>query len=329
MGDTGEPGEPVSLARRELAELADLEALAGAAAELAELGVAPATRRAYASSWRAWEAFAEAHGSAVLPASPAAVALYVAALVATPYTVATIQARLAAVATAHRAAGHASPTEDPRVRAVLRGARRRLGTAPASRTPLEREELERLISVLPGGPSGTRDRALLLVGWAGALRRAELVALEVRDVVRSSEGLAVTLRRSKTDQDGAGRLVGIPRARRPELCPARALAAWLELAEIQAGPIFRTVDRHGRIGAAQLGDRAVALVVKRAALAAGLDPANLAGHSLRSGFATSAARAGVADRAIQRQLGHKSPRTTAGYVRFGSLFLDNAASGLL
>jgi integrase len=175
---------------------------------------------------------------------------------------------------------------------------------------------------------GLRDRALLLVGFAGAFRRSELVALDVSDVEVGEDGLTVTLRRSKTDQEGAGRKVGIPRGSTPETCPVRALRAWLETAAITESALFRSVNRHGRVGS-RLSDKHVAIAVKEAAAPVGLDVKSFAGHSLRAGLVTSAAIQGRSDRSIMNQTGHRSVAMVQRYVRDASLFRDNAAQGLL
>ena len=177
-------------------------------------------------------------------------------------------------------------------------------------------------------PAGCRDRALLLLGFAGALRRSELVGLDVADVTEGTDGLTVRLRRSKTDQEGAGRTVGIPYGSNPATCPVRAWRAWLEVSGVTEGPAFRSVDRHGRIGATHLTAEAVALVLKRLASRAGFDPREVAGHSLRAGLATSAAAAGVPERVIADQTGHKGTAMLRRYIREGSLFRENAASAV-
>ena len=172
-----------------------------------------------------------------------------------------------------------------------------------------------------------------MIGFAAALRRSELVALDVEDLDARPEGLALTIRSSKTDQEARGALLGVPRARRPDLCPVAAVGAWRAVldavAPSAAGPLFRPVNRHGRVAGARLSDRAVADIVKEAALRAGLDPADYAGHSLRAGFATSAAAAGLLERDIMRQTRHRSIAVFREYVRQGSIFLDNPVARLL
>jgi len=185
-----------------------------------------------------------------------------------------------------------------------------------------------MVLALPEGPLGLRDRALLLVGFAAALRRSKLVGLDVEDLGFEQAGMVLTLRRSKTDQEGQGQTVAIPYGRHDSTCPVLAVKVWLDASGITAGPVFRAVDRHGNIAAARLSDRAVANIVKRAAAAAGLDPADYAGHSLRSGMATAAARAGASERAIMDQTRHRSVAMVRRYIRRGQLFADNAAGRL-
>jgi integrase len=164
-----------------------------------------------------------------------------------------------------------------------------------------------------------------LTGFAGAFRRSELVALDFEDVRSSSDGLVVTLRRSKTDQEGEGRKIGIPYGSNPETCPVRSLKAWLEAAAIESGALFRSITRHGKIQG-RLSGYAVALIVKKHVGAAGLEMAAYSGHSLRAGLATSAAIAGASERSIMAQTGHRSSAMVRRYIRDSSLFRENAAA---
>ncbi|MDQ6947871.1 MAG: site-specific integrase [Actinomycetota bacterium] len=214
------------------------------------------------------------------------------------------------------------------MRAVHAGIRRSQGTAPAVKAPAVTAELRAMVAQLPGDLRGVRDRAMLLVGFAAALRRSELVALDVADVAETAEGLVVTLRRSKTDPEGAGRKIGVPYGSHPATCPVRPLRAWTEIAGVADGPLFVTIDRAGRLGTTRASDRCVARTVQRAALGAGLDPARYAGHSLRAGLATSAAATGASERSIMNQTGHKSLPILRRYIREGSLFTDNAAASV-
>lgn len=164
----------------------------------------------------------------------------------------------------------------------------------------------------------------------GGFRRSELVSLDVEDLKFTDDGLEVVLRRSKTDQEGEGRKLGIPYGGTPLTCPVRAVRDWLEHASLtlSEGRLFRHVSRGGKVGRARLGDRAVALIVKKRALLAGFDPAEFAGHSLRAGLATSAAKAGKGERAIMKQTGHRSAAVLRRYIRDAELFDDNAAAGI-
>jgi integrase len=178
------------------------------------------------------------------------------------------------------------------------------------------------------GVKGTRDRALLLIGFAGAFRRSELVALTVADIANAQQGLIITLLRSKTDQEGIGRKVAIPFAR-GAVCPVIALQKWLEVSSITEGPIFRAVNRHGVISDTSLDPQAVAWVVKERAKAAGLDPNKYSGHSLRAGLVTSAAQMGVSSWKIRAQTGHASDAMLSRYIRDANIFVDNAAGAIL
>lgn len=303
--------------------------LVAAAQDYAKASRAPETRRAYAGDWRRFETWAHARGLPSLPSTPAAVALYLAHLAQQGRKASTIGRALVSISQAHKLAGHPTPRSSPAVSEVSKGLRRTLGTAPLQKAPALAANVKAMIAVLPGGLLGLRDRALLTVGFAGAFRRSELVGLNVEDLADTPDGLAATLRRSKTDQEGQGRKIGLPWGSTPATCAARAVRAWLDAAGIAAGPVFRSVSRHGHVSGARLSAKAVAIVVKRAAQAAGLDPALYSGHSLRAGLATSAAKAGRSERAIMQQTGHKSTAMLRRYIRDAELFTDNAAAGLL
>ena len=193
------------------------------------------------------------------------------------------------------------------------------------KTPTLTEAIRLMIRAIPDSLLGCRDRALLLVGFAGAFRRSELVSLDVEDLAFEREGVIVTFRRSKTDAAGQGRKIGIPLGS-GKTCPIRALEKWMELAGIEEGPLFRPVTRHKHVEDCRLSDKAVALIVNRWAQAVGLDPADYAGHSLRFGLATSAARNGASERAIMNQTGHRSVQMVRRYIREETIFQENAFS---
>jgi site-specific recombinase XerD len=304
-----------------LAEIADR------ASEFAHNSKSENTIRAYRSDWNHFQGWCKVHCRSVLPATPETVALYVTDLTSTHKT-ATITRRISAISQAHQIAGFETPTQSSQVRLVLAGIRRRMGTAQTPKTPVLVEDLRRMIAQLPQSLLGVRDRALLLVGFSGAFRRSELVALDVADVPVTREGLVVTIRRSKIDQEGEGRKIGIPYGSNPDTCPVRALQDWLNACGFAEGPLFRPVDRFGRVASIRLSGAAVAEIVKRYAAVVGMKVADFAGHSLRSGLATSAAMAGASERAIMNQTGHKSLNMVRRYIRDGSLFRENAAAVL-
>jgi integrase len=189
-----------------------------------------------------------------------------------------------------------------------------------------------MIQVSDNGLIGARDRAVILLGFAEAFRRSELVALDVEDCVFGRDGLTITLRRSKTDQEGQGRKIGIPYGSNPETCPVRVVQAWLEQSRITDGALFRSITRHGSIQDRRLSGVDVARIVKKLATRAGLDAAQYApqyaAHSLRAGHATSAAIAGASERSIMSQTGHRSVQMVLRYIRDGNLFRENSAGKL-
>jgi len=284
------------------------------------------TRRAYASDWKHFSGWCRSTGRGSLPAAPETVVLYLSVMAETA-KVSTLTRRLSAISQAHQAAGLETPTPHLAVRRLMAGIRRQKGSAQTGKRPLATGDLRVLLAPLdPRRIIDVRDRALLLAGFAGAFRRSELVGLDVGDLEFNREGLIVNIRRSKTDQEGEGRRVGIPYGSTPATCPVRAMEAWLAVLGADGGPLFRGINRHGRLAAGRLTAQSVALVVKRLAAQAGMETRNLAGHSLRAGLATAAAAAGVPERSIMAQTGHRSLATLRKYIRQGSLFLENAAA---
>jgi site-specific recombinase XerD len=298
------------------------------AAEYVEASVAPNTRRAYAGDWSRFAAWCAGHGACALPADGATLALYLTDLAQKGAKVSTLTRALAAISVQHRDNGHDSPRSDRRVAAVLAGIRRTVGVAATKKAPLTVEALRTVVQALPVGMAGVRDRAVLLLGFAAALRRSEIVALDVGDLEFTTDGVKVTIRRSKTDQDGEGRVVGVPHGRK-DTCPVRAVRAWLDASGIVEGAVFRRINKAGRVEGGQgLTDQVIATIVKCACQAAGVE-GDFSGHSLRAGLATSAAKAGKGLDAIMRQTGHKSEHVARGYIRLATVFDANAADGLL
>jgi|SRR6516162_4702323 len=303
----------------------DLSDLAARAAEFARSSRSAATERAYRSDWTDFSGWCERAGLSPLPAAPATVGAYLSARTG-ELKVATLHRRLAAITAAHRMAGLGLDGGHPAIARVLAGIRRAYGTRQQAKTAILTEDLRRVVRALPTTLAGIRDKAVLLVGFAGAFRRSELAALDLGDISLSNAGLTITIRRSKTDQEGAGRQVGIPRARKTSVtCPVAALESWLnERTELTNSDALFLGVFHGRL-MGRLSGQAIAEIVKRAVNRVGFDPSKFAGHSLRSGFATSAARGGADLAFIMQQTGHKSADVARRYVQAGSL-LQNPAS---
>ena len=295
---------------------AELARLTGQAEEYIRAAKAQATLRAYRADWRHFENWCREKGFSALPATPDTVAFYLGELGQT-HRAATLARRLTSMNKVHRAAGHPAPAlvEHLAVGETLKGIRRRHGTESRGKRPLFTEQVRAMLEALPRGLLGVRDRALLLVGFAGAFRRSELAALWREDVQETEEGLVIRVRRSKTDQEGQGREVALPYGSCPETCPVRACRAWIEAADLEDGPLFRRIDRHGHVNRRALHRDSIGGIVKRAAQAAGLDPKPYAGHSLRAGFCTQSYMNGARELDIMRQTGHRSLETVRKYIR--------------
>ena len=346
---------------------AALEADAESARRFAEAARSDATLRAYRSDWADFAQWCEGRQLVAMPARPETVALYIASRAeagpegddgrpTAPLKVATLERRMAAISQAHKLAGAPSPALRSRepLHSVWAGVVRTLGTAREKVAPALAadvvamaavcDEAVRLAEAFPEDAKpgvvlrARRDKALLLLGFAAALRRSELAAVRTEHLSFTPDGLRLLIPKSKSDQEGAGQVVGVAYGSRAETCPVRAVRSYLAAASREladqgrssplSGPVFRSVDRWGRLGHKAITGRTVANVVKQYAQMAGLDPTLYAGHSLRAGFATTAARAGKPDRAIQKQTRHKSAAMLAEYVREGRLFDDNASEGI-
>ena len=305
----------------------ELDALIRRAQLLAASASAPRTLEIHRANWRDFDAWCVAHKLTSLPSSAATVALYVSHL-SEHLAMATIEQKLATIARAHRSAGYDSPTRNHLVREILKGARRVLGVAPHPKDPLLTDDIRRIVTNCPEGIIGIRNRALLLCGFVMASRRSELSQLRVTDLCWTESGILVNCRRGKTDQAGEGYTKAIVYAKDDETCATRALRAWLSAASIKDGPVFRAVDRHGNVSTQPLNPGSIARIVKAAAWHAGLNPANISAHSLRSGMASQAAKNGVEERSIARTTQHKSIRVLRRYIHAGTIFEDNASGRL-
>jgi integrase len=314
--------------------VAEIDAAMGyAAAEKA-----PATREAYDSDWKDFAAWCAFRGACPLPAHPGVVAAYLSHLPTAAQKrrgrtvigmkASTIARRCAAIADRHRMAGiEPIPTQAEGVRAVMRGIRRTIGTAREQKTAATAAIVRDMMNRCPDTVIGLRDRALLSFGLASAMRRSELCALQVADLSETPDGLRVLIRRSKTDQEGQGQEIAVPRGLK--LCPVASLQAWLQAAEITTGHVFRPVAKGGLVSPEALRPDGLARIIKRLAARAGLDPKGFAGHSLRSGFVTSAVESNAPLMKIAEQTRHKSLQMLQVYSRRVDLFRDHAGVGFL
>lgn len=291
-------------------------------------GRSPNTTRAYQGDAELFVKWCRKNGHEPLPASPETVAAYVAERADAGRRPSTLQRNLAAIAKAHELAGLISPTRDPLVKETMSGIRRMLGTRAKGKNPLLIEDLLKVVAGIPTHTRGLRDRAVLLVGFAGAFRRSEVAALKVRNVTFTERGALVLIEKSKTDQEGAGRYVAIPFAKKHvDLCPVKAVQAWIERLKPPDGntTLFtRVKDNHALYDG--LTAQTVKDIVKRYAKRAGYDVTEFAGHSLRAGYVTSAYEHGAKAADIQGVTGHTDIRMVHKYIRKKDLFETNPSS---
>ena len=290
---------------------------------------APCTVRAYDGDWRRFTAWCEARHHQPFPAAPATVALYLTELAHAGRKLATLRRARAAIAVAHRAHGLDCPTRHLVVTDLLRGIARAKAQPPERAPALSTEHLDAMLETLGDDQRGTRDRALLTLGFAGAFRRSTLVSLDVEDLTFVDAGLEVRVRADKSDPGREGRVLPVALANAPARCAVRAVRAWIDEAALRTGPLFRAVSRAGAIGPARLSDRAVDRLVKRAAGQAGL-ALDVSAHSLRAGFITAAVRQKHPLERIRVVSGHKEgSRSFEAYVRFASIWDGYAGKGVL
>ena len=298
-----------------------------AAQALARKAAAPATLRAYKADWTHYAAWCAMAGFVPVPAAPATVGAYLASL-AESHAPTTVRRRLSAIGKMHRFndlpwnAGHRD------IQGPLQGLLREHGRPVRKAAALTLAMLRQLVATCDVSARGRRDRALLLIGFAGALRRSELVALRVEDVVLGPGGLRLRIRRGKTDAAGQGAEIGLPRGRHAETCPVRAFDAWQAVAMRKAGPLFRRVSTAGTIAGTALHPDAVRRILAHRAGLAGLDVngfERLSAHALRVGFITAAYDGGVRDEDIMRHTRHRDLRTMRGYVQRAGLVTESPA----
>jgi integrase len=301
--------------------LSDPQTLDEEASEYVRLSLSENSLKAYKSDLNHF-----LNWGGAIPATDTMVANYLTAYAKT-LSVATLERRLGALSKIHRAKGHISPTRSELVQSVMTGIRRKHGKPQRKAAPLTKDRLIRVLDVCGEDLKGQRDRALLLIGFAGALRRSELVGIKMDDIDFLPEGLIITIPKSKTDQTGKGHRIGIPYAH-GDICPVKTLETYIQTAGITQGPIFRALYKSD-VTEYGIGHKRVNQIIKTRVKEACMNPNLFSGHSLRSGFVTSAAEAGQEVWKIMRQTRHKSERTIEGYVREGGMFTFNALKGML
>jgi len=310
--------------------------LALAAGALAENAKAPNTRRAYESDWASWEAFCRSQNFVALPADPEHVTLYLTQLTdffgskGKKLRPRTAERHLAAIATTHCALGLTFDRHYPPLKKTLDGIRRTFGKSQKGALALRTEDIVALCGTFGRDIRSLRNKAIILLGFAGGFRRSEIVGLNAEDLKFKDGALRVMLRKSKTDQEGKGRTVVIMPGRNPMTCPVATVRAWLEAADLKhegGDPIFRPVNRHSGVELNRLSDRAVDLIVKDACRAAQLKESYSA-HSLRAGHVTEALARGAGRASVKRQTGHASDTMLDRYDREADSAADNSSSAL-
>ena len=286
------------------------------------------TVRAYKSDFRDFGIFCVKNGFKNLPSEPKIVSLYLTYLSSKDVKINTIKRRLVSIGVIHKLKGHYLDTKHPIIIENLMGIKRRKGSKQKGKKPLLINDLKKIIDVINKEKEADlkklRNKALLLIGFAGGFRRNELVSLDVDDLEFVFEGLKITLKKSKTDQYGEGFTKGIPYFENSAYCPVKNIKSWLNVSKINKGAVFVRFSKGIRITNDRLSDQSVALIIKNYLISAGIDSKEYSGHSLRSGFATSAAEAGAEERSIMAITGHKSSDMVRRYIKEANLFKNNA-----
>ena len=286
------------------------------------------TVRAYKSDFTDFEFFCVQNSFNVMPSDPKIVSLYLTHLSTKNVKMSTIKRRLVSIGVIHKLKGHYLDTKHPSIIENLMGIKRRKGTIQKGKKPLSISNLKLIIKVIDEQPQKEikklRDRSIILIGFGGGFRRNEIVSLDYDDIDFVQEGLKIHLKRSKTDQFGEGALKGVPYFDNLQYCPVLSIKKWIEISKINSGPLFRRFLKGSILSNERLTDQTVALLIKKYLNLAGIENRNYSGHSLRSGFATSAAEAGVEERNIMAMTGHKSPEMVRRYIKEANLFRNNA-----
>ena len=286
------------------------------------------TIRAYKSDYRDFGLFCAQNGFKSLPADPKIVSLYLTHLSTKDVKISTLKRRLVSIGVIHKLKGHYLDTKHPTIIENIMGIKRRKGSIQKGKKPLLINNLKQIIDVIDSHNNEEikklRDRSLILIGFSGGFRRNEIVSLDYEDLDFVTEGLKINLRRSKTDQFGEGAVKGLPYFDNSQYCPVLSLKKWIKVSSIKSGPLFRRFAKGSKLTESRFTDQTVALLIKEYLKLAGIDSENYSGHSLRSGFATSAAESGAEERSIMAMTGHKSTEMVRRYIKEANLFKNNA-----
>ena len=286
------------------------------------------TVRAYKSDFKDFGLFCAQNGFKSLPTEPKIVSLYLTHLSTNQVKMSTLKRRLVSIGVIHKLKGYYLDTKHPIIIENIMGIKRRKGSIQIGKKPILINSLKLIINIIDEYNNikikKFRDRSIILIGFSGGFRRNEIVSLDYDDLDFVAEGLKIKLKRSKTDQFGEGLVKGLPYFDNTQYCPVLSLKNWIEVSNITSGPVFRRLSKGSKILENRLTDQTVALIIKKYLKLAGIDNKNYSGHSLRSGFATSAAESGAEERSIMAMTGHKSPEMVRRYIKEANLFKNNA-----
>ena len=286
------------------------------------------TIRAYKSDFKDFGLFCTQNGFKSLPSEPKIISLYLTQLSTKDVKISTIKRRLVSIGVIHRLKGHYLDTKHPLIVENLMGIKRRKGSIQNGKKPLLINNLKRLINAIDHQKKEQikifRDRTIILIGFSGGFRRNEIVSLDYDDLDFVEEGLKINVKRSKTDQFGEGSIKGLPYFDNSQYCPVLSIKKWIEISKINSGALFRRFTKGSNLSEKRLTDQTVALLIKEYLDLAGINSKNYSGHSLRSGFATTAAEAGAEERTIMAMTGHKSTEMVRRYIKDANVFKNNA-----
>ena len=286
------------------------------------------TVRAYKSDYNDFGLFCAQNGFKSLPSEPKIVSLYLTYLSTKNIKISTLKRRLVSIGVIHKLKGHYLDTKHPSIVENLMGIKRRKGSIQKGKKPLLINSLKKVIDVIDNKKNENikklRDRSIILIGFSGGFRRNEIVSLDYEDLDFVEEGLKISVKKSKTDQFGEGSVKGLPYFDNSQYCPVVSIRKWIEISKINSGPLFRRFTKGSKLSDNRLSDQTVALLIKYYLTIAGIDSRNYSGHSLRSGFATSAAESGAEERSIMAMTGHKSTEMVRRYIKEANLFKNNA-----